>query len=57
MDLKVMPRSCRGDIYILCVIDEITNYMIMAPIKQSKSEEVGEALTNSIFLNIVYQII
>ena len=49
MDLKVMPRSCRGDRYILCIIDEITNYIIMAPIKQSRSEEVGEALINNVF--------
>ena len=49
MDLKVMLRSCRGFRYILCVIDEVTNYIIMAPIKQSKSEEVGEALINSVF--------
>ena len=48
MDLKVMPRSYRGDRYILCVIDEVTNYIITAPIKQSKSEEV-EVLINSIF--------
>ena len=49
MNLKVMPKSYRGDRYILCVIDEVTNYIIMAPIKQSKSEEVGEALINSVF--------
>ena len=49
MDLKVMLRSCRGYRYILCVIDEVTNYTIMAPIKQSKSEDVGEALINSVF--------
>ena len=33
MDLKVMPKSYRGDRYILCVINEVTNYIIMAPIK------------------------
>ena len=44
-----MPRSCRGNRYILCVIDEVTNYIIMAPIKQSRSEEVGEALINNVF--------
>ena len=49
MDLKVMPRSYRGDRYVLCIIDEVTNYIILAPIKQSKSEEVGEALINSVF--------
>ena len=49
MDLKVMPRSYRGDRYILCIIDEVTNYIITAPIKQARSEEVGEALINSVF--------
>ena len=49
MDLKVMPRSYRGDSYILCVIDEVTNYIITAPVKQAKSEEVGAALINSVF--------
>ena len=49
MDLKVMPRSCRGYRYILCVIDEVKNYIITAPIKQSRSEEVREALINSVF--------
>ena len=48
MDLKVMPGSCRGHRYILCVIDEVTNYMITAPIKQCRSEEVGEALINDV---------
>ena len=48
-DLKVMSRSCRGDRYVLCIIDEVTNYIIMASIKQSRSEEVGEALINSVF--------
>ena len=48
MDLKVMLRSCRGHRYILCIIDEVTNYMIIAPIKQSRSEEVGEALINEV---------
>ena len=48
MDLKVMLRSCIGHRYILCIIDEVTNYMITAPIKQSRSEEVGEALINDV---------
>ena len=54
MDLKVMLRSCIGNRYILCVIDEVTHYIITAPIKQSKSVEVGEALINNVF---IYQII
>ena len=31
MDLKVMPRSQKGHHYILCVIDEVTNYLVTAP--------------------------
>ena len=39
-----MPKSCRGHKYILCIIDEVTIYLITVPIHQAKSEEVGEAL-------------
>ena len=49
MDLKVMPKSYKGDTYILCVIDEVTNYIITVPVKQAKSEEVGKILINSVF--------
>ena len=48
MDLKVMPRCSRGHRYILCVIHEVTNYMITAPIKHSRSEEVREVLINDV---------
>ena len=44
MDLKVMPRSQKGHKFILCIIDEMTNYLITVPIYHSKSGEVGEAL-------------
>ena len=44
MDLKVMPRSQKGHKFILCIIDEVTNYLITIPIQHSRSEEVGEAL-------------
>ena len=43
MDLKVMPRLQKGHRFILCVIDEVTNYLIIVPIYHTKSEEVGEA--------------
>ena len=39
-----MPRSQKGHKFILCIIDEMMNYLIMVPINQSRSEEVGEAL-------------
>ena len=32
MDLKVMPKSYKGDGFNLCVIDEVTNYLIIIPI-------------------------
>ena len=44
MDLTVMPRSHKGHKYILCIIDEVTNFLITEPIFHTKSEEVGEAL-------------
>ena len=48
MDLKVMHRSQKGHWYILCMIDEITNYLITAPLYQARSEEVGEALIENV---------
>ena len=43
MDLKVMPKSQKGHKYVLCIIDEVTNFLIMVPIFQAQLE-VGEAL-------------
>ena len=48
IDLKVMPRSQKGHWYILCVIDEMTNYLITAPLYQARSEKVGEALIENV---------
>ena len=44
MDLKVMPRSQKCHKFILCIIDEMTNYLITVHIYCSRSEEVGEPL-------------
>ena len=44
MDLKVMPRSQKGHKFILCIIDEMKNYLITISIHHVRSEEVGEAL-------------
>ena len=44
MDLKVMPRLNKGHRYILCIIDEVKNYLIAVPIFQARSEEISEAL-------------
>ena len=43
-----MPKSYREHKYILCIIDEVTNYLITVPIHQAKSEEVGEALIETL---------
>ena len=39
-----MPCSSKGHRFILCIIDEVTNYLITAPIYQCKEEEIGDAL-------------
>ena len=44
MDLKVMSRSNKGHKYILCIINEVKNYLITVPIHESKSEKIGDAL-------------
>ena len=44
IDLNVMPRSHKGYKYILCITDEVTNFLIMVHIFQATSEEIGEAL-------------
>ena len=48
MDIKVMPKSNKGHKFILCIIDEVTNYLITVLLYQSKLEEVGEALIEHI---------
>ena len=44
MDLEVMPRYHKCHKYILCIIDEVTNFLITVSIFHAQSEEVGEAL-------------
>ena len=48
MDLKVMPKSYRGHTFILCIIDEMTNYLITMPIYQARSEEIGDSLIDNV---------
>ena len=48
MDPKVKPQSSQGHKFVLCIIDEVTNYLISVPIYQSKVEEIGEALIEHI---------
>ena len=46
-----MPRSYKDHKYILCIIGEVTNYLITVPIHQSRSEEVGDALIENVILS------
>ena len=48
MDLKVMPRWQKGHCYILCLKDEMTNYLVTAPLYQVRSEKIGEALIENV---------
>ena len=49
-DIKVMPKSYKGHKFILCVIDEMTNYLITMPIYHARSEEIGDALIDNVIL-------
>ena len=50
MDIKVRPKSSKEHKFILCVIDEVTNYLITVPLYQAKSGEVGEELIENIMM-------
>ena len=44
-----MPKSYKGHKFILCIIDEVTNYLITVPIyHQCKSEDIGDALLENV---------
>ena len=40
-----MPRSYKGHKFILCIIDEVTNYLITVLIHQSRSEEICNVIS------------
>ena len=42
MDLKVLPKSQKGHKFILCIIDEMTNYLITVPIYHSSRRHLIE---------------
>ena len=50
MDLKITPRLHKGHGYILCIIDEVMNYLVTLPIFQDRSEEIGEALIENVIM-------
>ena len=48
IDLKVMPRSHKGHRYILCIIDEVTDFLITVHIFQATLEEIGESILENV---------
>ena len=50
-----MPRTHKGHKFILCIIDEVTNYLITVAIYQAKSEEIGEALIENVITKYCIQ--
>ena len=48
MDLKIMARLHKGHRYILCIIDEVMNYLVTVPIFQARLEEIEEALIENV---------
>ena len=44
MDLNVMLKSYKGNKIIICIINEVTDYLSTVPIYQSNSEEIGKCL-------------
>ena len=43
-----MHKTYQGQKFILCIIDEVTNYFITVPIHQSNSGEIGDALIDNV---------
>ena len=43
-----MPRSHKGHRYIMCIINEVTNYLVTDPIFHARSEEIGETLIDNV---------
>ena len=50
-----MPQLNKGHKFILCIIDEVTYYLITVPIYQSKSAEIGDALIEHIITKYCIQ--
>ena len=57
MDLKVISKPYQGHKFILCIIDEVTNYLITVPAYHSKSKEIGNALLENDISKYTIQII
>ena len=43
-----MPKSFKGHKFIVCIIYEVTYYLIAVPIHQSRLEEIGDVMIENI---------
>ena len=53
MGLKVMLKSYKSHGFILCLIDEVMNYLITIPICQSRSEEMSETFIEKCNIKVI----
>ena len=54
MDPKVMLNSNKGQKFVLIIIGKVTRYFICVPLHYSRSERIGEILTENIIIKFVY---
>ena len=47
-----MLKSHGGHKFILCVVDEVSNYLITKPIHQARSEEIGRCVDRQCYIKI-----
>ena len=50
MDLKVMPKSYKGQKIILYITDKVMNYLINVPVYKYRSKEIGDAVIENVIL-------
>ena len=43
-----MPKLYKGHKFILCIIDEVINDLIIVPIYHSRLEDIGDALIENV---------
>ena len=53
MDLKVMPRLQKGHKFILCIIDEMTNYLITVPIVSFKIRRSRRSFDRTCYIKVL----
>ena len=54
MGIKVMPKSSKGHKFILCIIDEVTNYLITNTIISGKVQRSQRSPYRKCYNKILY---